>query len=86
MEELEMVTVMMLSTPRSMQGQMVDVSYGWAGGCYYRRSLDRATRTVAWHVADDESTAALAETSYDAGGAIDPPTIDEWTPCAEPVD
>lgn len=75
---------MMMGTPRSEQGQMVERSYGWLGGYYYMRVHDRSDMSTQWYIADEDEAADLAETSYDAGGASYPPPIGEWTACDEP--
>ena len=78
---------MRMETPRSEQGQIVERSYGWSDsgdGAYYMRVHDRSDRSTAWYRADMESSAALAETSYDAGGDDSAPEIAEWIPCSEP--
>jgi len=73
-----------LATPRADQGQIVEVSYGWHDGSYFRKTYDRSDRTITWDVADEDSSDRLAMTGYDAGGADYAPTIDGWTPCEEP--
>ncbi len=75
---------MNLGTPRSEQGQIVEPSYGWLDGNYYQCVYDQSDRTVRWYIADDESTAVLAGTSYDAGGENHPPRIAVWTRCDDP--
>ena len=73
-------------TPRIEQGQIVERSYGWCDGAYYMRVHDRSDGTTKWYRADEGSAAALAVTSYDAGGANLPPRIDEWIPCDQPIE
>lgn len=76
---------MMMGTPRSEQGQMVECSYGWHDGDYYRRCYDRSVRSESWaRAADEDEVAALAASCYDAGGADYPPAITQWVSCAAP--
>lgn len=75
---------MMMGTPQSEQGQIVEYSYGWCDGVFYRRSLDRSDRSERWWRADSASADALMESEYDAGGATHPPDVAAWTPCPEP--
>ena len=48
------------------------------------RVFDRSDRTTAWFIADAESRDYLIDSSYDAGGALEPPTFVSWTPCEAP--
>ena len=75
---------MTIQTPRSEQGQTVEYSYGWHEGTYYMRAKDHGDGTVKWWYADDESADALADASYDAGGADDTPSVATWTECDDP--
>ena len=75
---------MKLGTPQQDRGQIVERSYGWCDGEYYMRVFDRSDRTTAWFIADAESRDYLIDSSYDAGGALEPPTFVSWTPCEAP--
>lgn len=77
-----------MGTPRMEQGQGVERSYGWVGeggDCHYYRRVREADGSVRWYRADAASERALPD-DYDAGGALYPPRVTEWIPCAEPVE
>lgn len=76
--------MMKLSTPKALQGQMVQVSYGWHEGYLYRRTFDQSDRSEQWDRADDDSTGRLAWRNWDAGGEVYGPDVETWTPCQEP--
>lgn len=76
---------MKMATPRAMQGpDIVQVTYGWHEGDFYRRTFDQADRSVRWYVADDASAARLAERGYNAAGEVYAPEVTAWKPCSEP--
>jgi hypothetical protein len=75
---------MIMGTPRSEQGQIVENAYGWHDGEYYLRAFDRSDRSTTWYVADKDSRDALIESSYDAGGDNHTPRVKTWTPCEDP--
>jgi hypothetical protein len=72
---------MILGTPMCYQGQIVEVSYGWCDGVYYRRTYDRSDRTESWDYAEDPNE---IPDDYDAGGASYPPNVSKWIDCGEP--
>ncbi len=76
---------MKMGTPRSCQGQMVDVSFGWDScGRLYRRVHDQSDRTTEWYVADKDEASNVPE-SYDPNGHdYPPPGVETWTKCAAP--
>lgn len=74
---------MTLHTPPAHQGQIVEVSYGWADGTLYRRIYDASDRQTSWAYAADEAEVE----DYLASGDEpwhEEPAITTWQPCAEP--
>lgn len=76
---------MQMATPRAMQGtDIIQISYGWHEGDFYRRTFDQSDRSERWYVADELSTRRLAGECYEPGGAVHAPDVNRWTPCDEP--
>lgn len=80
-----MKTQVQFEIPRSEQGQIVESSYGWVDGEYYRRTEDKSDRSVSWAKADEASRDRLADSSYEAGGENDAPRA-TWESCEAPVE